>query len=47
MKFFACCRRRAFTAGSSVSPSTPPFQLRFSSTPSWLPSPFASLCLAS
>ena len=37
--------RSASIAGSSVSPSTPQFQLRLSSVPSRLPSPLASLCL--
>ena len=32
-------------SGSSVGPSTPQFQLRFSSRPSRLSSPFSSLCL--
>ena len=38
--------RSARTAASSVGPSTPRFQLRLSSAPSRLPSPFASLCLS-
>ena len=37
--------RSASTSGSPVGPSTPPFQLRLSLVPSWLPSPLASLCL--
>jgi hypothetical protein len=36
----------ASTAGSSVGPSTPQFQLRLSSDPSRLPPSLASLCLA-
>ena len=39
-----CRSRSAFTAGSSVSPSTPQFQERLSVVPSWLSSRFASLC---
>ena len=35
----------ALPSGSSVGPSTPQFQLRLSSAPSRLSSPFASLCL--
>ena len=31
----------------SVWPSTPQLRLKFSSLPSWLSSPFASLCLCS
>ena len=36
--------RSARTAGSSVGPSTPQFQLKLASEPSRLPSPLASLC---
>ena len=46
-KFFTCRRRSRSTSGSSVGPSTPQFQDRFSSVPSRSPSPFASLCLPS
>jgi hypothetical protein len=47
-KKFLICRVRSFsTATSSVAPSTPQFQLRLSSVPSRLSSPFASLCLRS
>ena len=38
--------RRSRMTGSVVGPSTPQFQLRFSLTPSRLPSPLASLCLS-
>ncbi|MNC46471.1 hypothetical protein D3C75_954930 [compost metagenome] len=37
--------RRAFTAGSSVGPSTPQFHDRLLSVPSWLFSSLSSLCL--
>src|SRR5215470_12378599 len=43
-KFLICRFRNASTPGSSEGPSTPQFQLRLSSVPSRLPSPFASLC---
>ena len=43
-KFFTCRFRSFSTAGSSVGPSTPQFQLRLSFAPSRLFSPFASLC---
>ena len=46
-KFFTCRFRSFSTAGSSVGPSTPQFQLRLSSAPSRLSSPFASLCFRS
>lgn len=38
-------RRTSGMAESSVGPSAPQFQLTLSSAPSWLSSPFASLCL--
>ncbi len=37
--------RSRSTAGSSVGPSTPQFQLQLASLPSRFPSPLASLCL--
>jgi hypothetical protein len=43
-KFLTWRLRSFFTAGSLLTPS-PQFQLRLSSVPSRLPSPFASLCL--
>ena len=44
---FRCCRARsARISGSSVGPSAPQFHERLSSVPSWLPSPFASLCFS-
>ena len=36
--------RSARMSGSSVGPSTPQFQDRLKLSPSWLPSPLASLC---
>jgi len=44
--FFACRRLRARIAGSSVSPSSPQFQLQLASEPSRFSSPFAWLCFA-
>jgi hypothetical protein len=46
-KFFTCRLRSDSTAGSSLGPSTPQFQLRLSLPPSRLSSPLAPLCLAS
>ena len=45
-KFFTWRLRSFSTAGSSVGPSTPQFQLRLSLAPSRLSSPFASLCFS-
>jgi hypothetical protein len=44
-KFLICRLRNVSTSGMSVGPSAPQFQLRSSSEPSRLLSPFASLCL--
>src|SRR5947199_13071 len=46
MKFRCCRARNALTVSSSVVPSTPQFQERLSSAPSWLFSPFSSLCFS-
>jgi len=46
-KLRTCLSRRAFTAGSSVSPSTPQFHERLSVVPSRFASRFASLCRSS
>jgi hypothetical protein len=46
-KFFVCRARSARTAGSSVGPSAPQFQLMLSSLPSRLSSPLARLCFSS
>src|ERR1035437_5584300 len=43
-KFFASCLRSERMAGSTVSPSAPQFQELLSLDPSWLFSPFLSLC---
>ncbi len=46
IRFRACRRRSASTAGSVVSPSAPQFQEWLSSDPSRPSSPLARLCLA-
>ena len=46
MKFFAWRFRSSSTAGSSVEPSTPQFQLALSFEPSRFSSPLASLCFS-
>ena len=47
MRFRFIRSRIARTRADSVGPSAPQFRLQFSSVPSWLSSPFASLCLCS